>query len=68
MGYILLTNLTTGDEAFIGEGQVVKLPKLQWACDVCKTKIDPQAGQFRFVNHPFEYFACNPCIESGKRP
>ena len=68
MGYILLTNLTTGDNAFIGDGHVVKLPVIKWSCDICKTDHDPKDGAFRKIGHPFEYWACHDCLAKGLEP
>jgi len=68
MGYMIVTNLTTGNQAFIGDGHIVPLPKIKWQCDVCKIEEHPENGKFRMVGHPFEYWACNACIEAGKKP
>lgn len=66
MGYMIVTSLSTGEQAFIGDGKIVKLPAISWRCDLCKANEHPENGAFRYVNHPFEYWACNRCIESGK--
>ena len=68
MGYIVVTSLTTGEQAFIGDGHVVKLPPITWRCDVCKSNENPKDGAFRNINHPFEYWACKRCLEAGKEP
>ena len=68
MGYIVLTSLTTGEQTFIGEGHVVKLPQIKWECDICKISQLPENGAFRKIGHPFEYWACNQCLEAGKEP
>ena len=68
MGFMIITSLATGEQAFIGDGHIVKLPPITWRCDVCKANEHPENGAFRKVGHPFEYWACNRCLEAGKEP
>lgn len=66
MGYIIVTSLATGEQAFIGDGDVVKLPPISWRCDVCKANEHPENGQFHRVNHLLEHWVCDRCIKNGK--
>ena len=68
MGFMIVTILSTGQQAFIGDGHIVKLPPISWRCDVCKANEHPENGAFRKVGHPFEYWACIRCLEAGKEP